>query len=743
MDKDGIVLQKNAALTMSPVNDGALIAVNGELKKIECDYPVLTEVLEKAEEPKSYDEIVEKLTGKYEREEVEIFLNVLIEEGLFDVCEKNGTEVIQVRMIGEGKLTEKIKNALPKDIRAEITMSAEEYLYEKDKKYAGITVIVSENYDIETILNLNQKLLREESMFTLVTFINDKVRLGPSVIPWKSACVGCFYTHQVEQLKAISDSEICFEDVMKLQHSCVGREAEECCTKYISDIAQEIRILSSGNGTPLFINRLFEYEAYTSSAPKVISFTPTTACPACSGMNKKYISYKDYTRKSRNRTSILLSGEKILYRTGGFRSVSAEETEKILSDTIERIGIDVTVEESYENPLSDVLPSFDASIKTSYKNKTPFILQAINSQGKGLNPKQAYFSACFELFERLSARYYGDKKIIRATPAEVGERGFDLDRIEIQKRILDKDFCIERSREIDWVEATSVITGNTKFVPASLVYLSNVSFRRIGNEISSTGLAAGAALEDAILQGLFEVIEHDAWIMGQANRVTLPRVDVYSSKNEKLKTLVRKIETLGYEVITRDYTNDLGFPVFRTWIVNRNDFEHYAVNGFGASLSAEIALERSVTEAVQSLIPEKDIDICDYGTVSEFESMYSYDSFYSLSYFVQKDINAGGEKIKKMDEYAELDFLSVKEMIDSVSDRIRSVLGEKSDILFVDLTKDFIGIPVVRVIIEGDIQRTGDPVRAVSRRTLSYPVYMGYGDKEASVEELYLGPYPH
>ena len=50
--------------------------------------------------------------------------------------------------------------------------------------------------------------------------------------------------------------------------------------------------------------------------------------------------------------------------------------------------------------------------------------------------------------------------------------------------------------------------------------------------VGSSGLSAGAALEDAILQGLFEVIEHDAWCIGQSNKTKLPIIDYSTVKKE-------------------------------------------------------------------------------------------------------------------------------------------------------------------------------------------------------------------
>lgn len=66
-----------------------------------------------------------------------------------------------------------------------------------------------------------------------------------------------------------------------------------------------------------------------------------------------------------------------------------------------------------------------------------------------------------------------------------------------------------------------------------------------------------------------------------------------------------------------------------------------------------------------------------------------------------------------------------------------------SDVLFVDLTRPEFGIPVVKVLITGGIQRLSEPLVTTSDRLYDFPVKMGYRDKPFEYKELYLGPYQH
>ncbi|AYZ74803.1 hypothetical protein EGX98_11340 [Fusobacterium necrophorum] len=65
-------------------------------------------------------------------------------------------------------------------------------------------------------------------------------------------------------------------------------------------------------------------------------------------------------------------------------------------------------------------------LEKSHINKTSYLLYSRLSHGKGINEQQAYFSAAFEIFERISARYFGEKQIISAKYQDVRDRAINL-----------------------------------------------------------------------------------------------------------------------------------------------------------------------------------------------------------------------------------------------------------------------------------------------------------------------------
>ena len=273
---------------------------------------------------------------------------------------------------------------------------------------------------------------------------------------------------------------------------------------------------------------------------------------------------------------------------------------KLLDNVLENMGVVIFVERAKSNPFDCVIPCYVATLEASHKNKTPYYFKKARTHGKGMTETQAYFSASFEMFEHISSYYLGDIPLVEASYKEVKSLAIDMDAVSASIRNYHTAYDkFSESSPIDWVWAKSLITGEDKLVPASMVFMGDIELKGRFYGGTSSGLAAGASLKDAILQATFEVLEHDAWMIGQMNQIPLPFIDYSTSENERLKECISSVKAMGYQVFCRDYTNDIGLPVFRTWIMNPCNFTHFAYSGFGASIYPEIALERSFTEAMQ------------------------------------------------------------------------------------------------------------------------------------------------
>ena len=117
------------------------------------------------------------------------------------------------------------------------------------------------------------------------------------------------------------------------------------------------------------------------------------------------------------------------------------------------------------------------------------------------------------------------------------------------------------------------------------------------------------------------------------------------------------------------------------------------------------------------------------------------DGLYSLFYFQQKDIRPIGYK-KDIGDMKTVLAKTVDDALEYVISRIRSV-EPNADVLYVDFTREFIGIPAAKVFVTKGLQPLREPLISTSDRLLSFQKKMGYAENDPKYEDLYMGPYPH
>lgn len=723
--------------------------VEGEFKLVQCSPTVLKDVLGIIDGKRTFSQVEDQLAQRYPADAIPAFLDALLSSHIIEIRDSNSTEHQDARvlLIGDGLLYSSILNRASGTAPHIDTISTSEFVNTDIPKGRYCCLILSpESATFETILKINRIIKQLDVPLIPYYFDGKECVLGPLIIPGKTACMECIITHHLDSVngKLGYDDHVSIEDIGKFMFAFSPQgvfDASEL-SFFTAQLTREVEGVIVGSDYLKLLDHELRFAIQNPTTPLNIAYYPTTCCRCCNGLSKNYSHWSQNSQPDLPDDELDL-GDEVRYRVGGFRSRDENEAKVFITDAIRRTGLTVEVSK-VATPFERIIPVFRAQVKASYRNKSQYYFRDLITHGKGLTETQAFLSAAFETAERLSSYYYGDIPLIEGTCAELGDVAIDLRTLS--ESIGDRNGEFDRfnpNMPIDWVWAKSLISNSYKLVPASLVFIGGTSFKGQFMSVGSSGLSAGATLPDAILQGLMEVIEHDAWVIGQANTTPLPLIDISTCKNEKLKNYIEMVRSLGYEVISRDYTTDLGIPVFRTWMVNKNNHAHYALNGVGAAVDPELALERSVTEAIQSADNQNLSRQTRFGTHTNQHLAVGKDSIYCLDYFRHKDILSQTTFIS-LDKEASLCFegKSVNAILDEVIGLLKSRLPN-CDVLYVNLTHKVLGVPVVRIIVTGDIQRLNYPLISVSPRTYNFNHIMGYGEKTVSFEDLYLGPYPH
>jgi ribosomal protein S12 methylthiotransferase accessory factor len=156
-----------------------------------------------------------------------------------------------------------------------------------------------------------------------------------------------------------------------------------------------------------------------------------------------------------------------------------------------------------------------------------------------------------------------------------------------------------RDTPVGWVEGWSLVRRAPVWVPASRVYL---PYEHLPGEPSigfqcSTGLAAGGSLAQAILSGLCEDFERDAFTLFWLDELPARRVHLEGSR------LWRRFEAHfavpGYEYRIYDVTNDLGVPTALVLLISPSAHGELYVAGAASRPRWDQAVEKALLETVQ------------------------------------------------------------------------------------------------------------------------------------------------
>jgi ribosomal protein S12 methylthiotransferase accessory factor len=155
-----------------------------------------------------------------------------------------------------------------------------------------------------------------------------------------------------------------------------------------------------------------------------------------------------------------------------------------------------------------------------------------------------------------------------------------------------------------WIEGTELLTGEPVLVPAQLVLMYHVRHPAevpIGYATTS-GLSFHASRREAILHGLYEVVERDALNVCWYSKVVPPRVEVDLAEVVAEHFGVRSFRMSTPPLPSVDVlllTLDLPLPAFAAIGVDRFKSERAFVGGTGAAYRREQALAQALCELGQ------------------------------------------------------------------------------------------------------------------------------------------------
>ena len=394
-----------------------------------------------------------------------------------------------------------------------------------------------------------------------------------------------------------------------------------------------------------------------------------------------------------------MTSKEIKYFKGTHRIIPPSQTIENNEDKCKIAGITRITEITHLDRIG--LPVFSAIRPTSQDGSISVY------GGKGISVEHAKASAMMEGFERYSAEKQ-DENTVTGTIPEISSKG---DIIDIESLNLPKDFNKSNMESInlEWNIAHDLISGKDYYVASNAIYHPYVNEDNSVFSLfksNTNGLASGNNLEEAILHGIFEVIERDAWSIFELTHKNSKQIDLKSIESETVNEALSKFSENEINIKLMDLTADINVP---TIAASADDTllkdAGLLTLGIGTHLDPEVAILRALTEVAQSRATQihgarEDTVRADFARTAGYERMKRINKHY----FQEEDVKISLSDIENRSTD------SITKDIDIVLDELKA--NEIEHVLYYDLTRPELNVNVVRVVIPTMEVFSIDPSRA-------------------------------
>jgi putative methanogenesis marker protein 1 len=397
------------------------------------------------------------------------------------------------------------------------------------------------------------------------------------------------------------------------------------------------------------------------------------------------------------------------YKHGTHRAVHPAETFRRLDPKLPAAGVtrvaDITGLDRIGIPVfSSIRPMAEGGAISVYN-------------GKGTTAEEARVSAMMEAIERYSAEV-GDRELLIERYSVLREHGNVLNPREL---ILPDYVKGVEELQIPWIEGFELRTDDPIYVPAAAVFhpLPARYDRLRLFRTNTNGLAGGNELEEAIFHGLAEVIERDAWSLVEVTRDTGPLVRINGGE---IGALLEKFRAAEVSILIRDITSDIGVPTFAAVsddLLLRDPT--LLTIGMGTHTNAGVAAQRAITEVAQSRLTQihgarEDTVTADVRRVMGYEWLLKMNKHWFEQTDAEEFEQAAAVSVDTNDFLEDIHYAAA---------RLRAAGLER--VIVVNLTREELGVPVVRVLVPGlemygvDNERLGRRCKEARKRHRRLP----------------------
>ncbi|RDU95495.1 TOMM precursor leader peptide-binding protein [Trinickia dinghuensis] len=604
-------------------------------------------------------------------------------------------------------------------------------------EHADLLVVLTDDYLRPELAAINADALQANQPWLLARVTGPELWLGPLFEPGQGACWACLRQRLarnrighgfVAQKDPLSLFPLTAQSMLPTTQAAASSMAATAAAQFLAGVATGLRDSM----------RSLRWSGFVPHAHALVRHP---YCPACGSADEPTL-----------QALRLSPGTAGFVRDGGHRSVAPEETLKKYEHLISPItGVVSRLEpvSSADGIAHVYMAGHNSAVKLEHVQQLKQGLRSA-SAGKGVSETQAKTSALCEAIERYSGEFTGTE--LRRTCAfsdwKEGEAIHPRDIMFYSQRQyaeravwnakhshfnnvpewLDDDVAI------DWTPLWSLTAQRHKYVPTQLAYYqapAKDGDPRFYSAGCSNGNASGNTLEEAILQGFFELVERDAVALWWYNRLSRPGVDIASFREPFLLRMQEHYrQRYQRRIWALDVTSDLGIPAFVAVSKLAEGEPEQILFGLGCHLDARIALQRAFAEMNQM------IGLADAANAMEGAALHAQDT--DLLNWLNHATTANQpymaadpeQRLKCLGDYP------VQHSGEFLQDihHCRGIVESKGmEMLVLNQTRPDIGMPVAKVVVPGLRHFWA---RFAPGRLYDVPVRMGWLDKPLPEEAL-------
>jgi oxazoline/thiazoline synthase len=480
----------------------------------------------------------------------------------------------------------------------------------------GFPVVITEDYLAEGLDERNRRQVAAGEPWLLARLTGERLWLGPHFRPGETPCWECMAVRlegnrQVERYLRRKDGAVRTRVAIPPMLASTIQTGAAILATELQTIAATGTVGSIGADLVTFDLTTFESERHPVIRQPL--------CPVCGD--------PELLARPHSERIDLQPRQKHFTDDGGHRVESPDETFARLRRHVSPLTGAVTSVTSQTIGDNGVTYSYSSGHNFALMQDSMFFLRKNlrgRSGGKGRTDIQARVGAICEAIERYNGIWRGDEQRRRLPYSEVADNAvhpaelmFFSERQYAERRAWNAaqqtnyhvvPNPLSPDLPVDWTTAWSLTHERGREVATAYCYFGHPDITDyFFCTADANGNAAGNTLEEAILQGLLELVERDAVALWWYNRARRPAFDLDSIGEPYVDVLREHYDRLGRDLWVLDITTDNGIPAFVGVSKRRSGPTEDIVLGFGAHVDPRMAALRALTEVNQFLPAVTDI----------------------------------------------------------------------------------------------------------------------------------------